>query len=170
VIWKRACSWTESLVLAGWCWRRGKTWSKAVTMPGPTGRNPTTIHLSGTPAMSDGPFGVEPKILRLPNGLLVLSTGRSAQLLLLTVCGFDPHQLSSITFARCRRLGQFLWSVSMRTPLVSFGVCHILLVRSHDVMCTHTDVWSCVHNTQVDDHIHLLVCQSRVCRALDRFI
>ena len=50
-------------------------------MPGPTGRNPTTIHSSGAPAMSDGPFGVEPKILKLPNGLLVLSTGRLGQFL-----------------------------------------------------------------------------------------
>jgi hypothetical protein len=59
----------------------GKSWSKAITMPGPTGRNPMTIHSSGTPAMSDGPFGVEPKILTLPNGLLVLSTGRLGQFL-----------------------------------------------------------------------------------------
>ena len=31
--------------------------------------------------MTDGPFGVEPKILKLSNGLLVISTGRQGQFL-----------------------------------------------------------------------------------------
>ena len=31
--------------------------------------------------MADGPFGVEPKIVKLPNGLLVISTGRQGQFL-----------------------------------------------------------------------------------------
>lgn len=35
----------------------GETWSKAVTMPGPTGRNPDVNGGAGSPQMTDGPFG-----------------------------------------------------------------------------------------------------------------
>ena len=35
----------------------------------------------GSPTMTDGPFGVEPKVIKLPNGLLVISTGRQGQFL-----------------------------------------------------------------------------------------